>query len=338
MCLNDNRFILSQIDYNYSGYDETECFNVCYGLDKNFLFGCGVSIASILINNPQEKLAFHVFTDYFSTDFREEFEMLAKKYKTRIFIYLINGDTLKILPSTRSWSYAIYFRFIIADYFSDKLDRILYLDADIVCKGSIQELIDFNFDPDDIAAVVAEGDEKWWKRRAEHLSTPGLVDGYFNSGFLLIQPPVWAAQRISSNAIELLNDQEITNKITHFDQDVLNILLTGKIKFIDRKFNTQYSINYELKDITVNPVRNSTVLVHYIGPTKPWHSWGDYPVSSFFYQAKDASPWQNTKLFEPQNTVQSRYAAKHFLKQKKFTQAFLCWGKYYAYKVKAIIK
>ncbi|HAT4384283.1 TPA: lipopolysaccharide 1,3-galactosyltransferase, partial [Citrobacter freundii] len=125
MCLNDNRFILSQIDYNYSGYDETECFNVCYGLDKNFLFGCGVSIASILINNPQEKLAFHVFTDYFSTDFREEFEMLAKKYKTRIFIYLINGDTLKILPSTRSWSYAIYFRFIIADYFSDKLDRIL---------------------------------------------------------------------------------------------------------------------------------------------------------------------------------------------------------------------
>ena len=135
-----------------------------------------------------------------------------------------------------------------------------------------------------------------------------------------------------------MNDQEITKKITHFDQDVLNILLTGKIKFIDRKFNTQYSINYELKDITVNPVRNSTVLVHYIGPTKPWHSWGDYPVSSFFYQAKDASPWQNTKLFEPQNTVQSRYAAKHFLKQKKFTQAFLCWGKYYAYKAKAIIK
>lgn len=338
MCLTEDRFILSQIDYNYSDHKQLECFDICYGLDENFLFGCGISIASILINNPEEKLTFHVFTDFFSDDYREKFEMLAKIYKTRISIYIINGDTLKTLPSTRSWSYAIYFRFIIADYFSNRVNKILYLDADIVCKGSIRELIDYSFNPDDIAAVVAEGDNRWWKRRAEHLSTPGLVNGYFNSGFLLIQPPVWAANKISLRAIELLNDQKITKKITHFDQDVLNILLTDKIKFVDKKFNTQYSINYELKDITTNPVQDITVFVHYIGPTKPWHSWANYMVSTIFYKAQDASPWQSTKLFEPTNTVQSRYAAKHFMKQNKFVKAFFCWCKYYFYKAKKIIK
>lgn len=338
MIVSENKFILSQIDCNYSEHDAASSFNICYGLDKNFLFGSGISIASVLINNPQKKLTFHVFTDYFSDDYREKFERLAKEYNTRIIIYIINGDTLKTLPSTRNWSYAIYFRFIIADYFSGKVNRILYLDADIACKGSIQELIDFNFNANDIAAVVAEGDETWWKRRADHLSTPGIVDGYFNSGFLLIHIPVWSAKKISSNAIDLLNDPKISNIITHFDQDVLNILLAGNIKFIDKKFNTQYSINYELKNISTNPVKDSTVFVHYIGPTKPWHSWGNYPVSIFFYQAKEASPWRYTKLFEPKNAVQSRYAAKHFLKQKKLTQAFTCWGKYYVYKAKALIK
>lgn len=336
MYLDNKDFILSEIDCNYSECSEE--FNVCFGLDKNFLFGCGVAVSSILLNNPQNNFTFHIFTDYFSDEIRERFDLLAKNNKTRIIIYVINCDSLKKLPSTKNWSYATYFRFIIADYFSNKLSKILYLDADIACKGSIQELIDLQFNSDDIAAVVMEGNDKWWVRRAEHLSTPGLANGYFNAGFLLINIPVWSDNNISSRAIELLSDPKTASKITHLDQDVLNMLLVGKVQFIDKKFNTQYSLNYELKDAATNPVQDSTVFVHYIGPTKPWHSWGDYPVSRFFYQGKDASPWRSIPLLKPENAVQSRYAAKHFMKQKKILQSFLSWGKYYSYKIKEIIK
>lgn len=338
MHIDNKEFILSEIDCDYSGSPKAESFNICFGLDKNFLFGCGIAVSSILLNNPQAKFTFHIFTDYFSGEYREKFDALAKENNTHIIIYLINCDSLKKLPSTKNWSYATYFRFIIADYFTDKLDKILYLDADIACKGSVKELIDFSFNPDDIAAVVMEGNDKWWIRRAEHLSTPGLVNGYFNAGFLLINIPAWAANSISSRAIELLSDPKTAAIITHLDQDVLNMLLVGKVKFIDKKFNTQYSLNYELKDVSTNPVQDSTVFIHYIGPTKPWHSWGDYPVSRFFYQGKDASPWRTVPLLEPGSAVQSRYAAKHFLKQKKMMQALLCWGKYYSYKVKSILK
>ncbi|MCW2257053.1 lipopolysaccharide biosynthesis glycosyltransferase [Providencia alcalifaciens] len=59
-------------------------------------------------------------------------------------------------------------------------------------------------------------------------------------------------------------------------QDALNITLTGKVKFIDKKYNSQFSINYELKKDKKTIINNNAILIHYIGLTKPWHSWGEY--------------------------------------------------------------
>ncbi len=91
----------------------------------------------------------------------------------------------------------------------------------------------------------------------------------FQCWFLLINIDEWNLNNISSKAIEMLRDPDWVSKITHLDQDVLNVLLNGKVKFISEKYNTRYSINYELKDKVDNPVNDDTVFIHYVGPTKP---------------------------------------------------------------------
>ncbi|MGL9735531.1 MAG: hypothetical protein ACR5LF_07360 [Symbiopectobacterium sp.] len=45
-----------------------------------------------------------------------EFTELSHQYNTQIIVYLISCDELKNLPSTKNWSYATHFRFIIADF------------------------------------------------------------------------------------------------------------------------------------------------------------------------------------------------------------------------------
>ena len=40
-------------------------FHVAYGIDQNFLFGCGVSITSVLLHNNDVSFVFHVFHDTF---------------------------------------------------------------------------------------------------------------------------------------------------------------------------------------------------------------------------------------------------------------------------------
>lgn len=329
----DEKVIQQTLDYNYTEHSDVECFNIAYGIDKNFLFGCGVSIASILIANPEVPLAFHVFTDFFSDDERARFHALAEQYSTRIVVHLVDCEQLKSLPSTKNWSYATYFRFIIADRFAGKTDKVLYLDADIACKGSIQELVDLQFTEHEIAAVVAEGETEWWTKRSVSLATPGLVSGYFNAGFLLINIPRWAQEDISRKAIEMLRDPDVVQRITHLDQDVLNMLLVGKARFVDKKFNTQFSINYELKERVLNPVNESTVFIHYIGPTKPWHQWGNYPVAQSFLNAKKLSPWSSVDLLKPKNSHQLRYAAKHMFNQKKYIAGVMDYLYYFKSKL-----
>ncbi|EEV4415702.1 lipopolysaccharide 1,3-galactosyltransferase, partial [Escherichia coli] len=196
-------------------------------------------------------------------------------------------------------------------------------------KGSIKELLDYQFSTNEIAAVVAERDVEWWQNRASVLTTPQLASGYFNAGFLLINIDEWNLNNISSKAIEMLRDPDWVSKITHLDQDVLNVLLNGKVKFISEKYNTRYSINYELKDKVDNPVNDDTVFIHYVGPTKPWHEWADYPVSRSFLIAKAASPWSKEDLLKPVNSNQYRYCAKHKFKQKHYMAGIFNYLKYY---------
>lgn len=139
-------------------------FHIAYGVDKNFLYGCGISITSIALHNSDINYCFHIFTDYFDHEQEALFDTLARQYKIEINIYLVNDQSLKSLPSTRNWSYATYFRFIIADYFTNKIDKILYLDADIICNNNLDRLQKIQFNNNEIAAVVTEKDENGGKK------------------------------------------------------------------------------------------------------------------------------------------------------------------------------
>lgn len=83
----------------------------------------------------------------------------------------------------------------------------------------------------------------------------------------------------------MLSDPEIV-KITHPDQDVLNMLLADKLVYADIKYNTQFSLNYQLKESFKNPVTNDTVFIHYIGPTKPGMTGLGLSISQAFMAAK----------------------------------------------------
>lgn len=325
--------ICEKIELDFQSDSHPEALTIAFGTDKNFLLGCGVAVASVIISNPQHKFSFHIFTDEFSAQTRDDFSTLAKTYKIKITVYVIDGSELNGLPITKNWTKAIYYRFIIFDYLNEKCERVLYLDSDIVCQNPLDELIRLDLG-DSIAAVVADESKEWWEKRASQLRCPAIKNGYFNSGVLLVNPGRWAEQEITKKALALLNDGEVQEYISYPDQDILNILLAGDLLFLDVKYNTQFSLNYELKDNISIPIKSETVFIHYIGPTKPWHAWGNYASSQPFMDAKKQSPWEGKKLLEPVTATQSRYAAKHFTRQKKYFLAMVCWAKYYLYKLK----
>jgi UDP-glucose:(glucosyl)LPS alpha-1,3-glucosyltransferase/UDP-D-galactose:(glucosyl)LPS alpha-1,3-D-galactosyltransferase len=336
MFFNKENAVTQQIDL--SSPEATFCedsLHISYGIDRNFLYGCGISIASLLKNNTGISLSFHVFTDYFDGKQANLFRSLAEQYKASIKIYLVDCEQLKSLPSTKNWSYATYFRFIIADFFSNQFEKMIYMDADIMCQGSLNELLDIQFGEDKIAAVVPERDSDWWQKRAEALNIPSIATGYFNAGFLVINLVNWSKYNISAKAMELLSRDDVKAKISYLDQDILNMLLTEKVIYLDQKYNTQYSLNYELqKGKKENPITQNTILIHYIGPTKPWHEWANYATALPFIEAKNASPWRDVPLLKAKSSNHLRYCAKHMFSNGKYLSGVNAYINYFIKKMK----
>ncbi|MGP6209128.1 glycosyltransferase, partial [Escherichia coli] len=108
-----NEFIKERFSYLADNKKENAPeLNVSYGIDKNFLYGAGVSISSVLINNSDINFVF--------------------------IVYLIDPKYFADLPTSQFWSYATYFRVLSFEYLSESISTLLYLDADVVCKGSLK--------------------------------------------------------------------------------------------------------------------------------------------------------------------------------------------------------
>ncbi|MFV9997134.1 MAG: glycosyltransferase [Arsenophonus endosymbiont of Dermacentor nuttalli] len=331
MYFNSKEIILKS--YKFSSADEKNChFHIAYGADMNFSLGTAISICSILHFNKNYIFHFYIFTDTISESELKKYDELTKLYNTKITILLIDTLQLKKLPTNKLWSYAIYFRFIIANYFYHKINKVLYLDSDIICAGDISELFTIDLSQHIIAAV-ADRNEYLWQKRAEMLATPGIANGYFNSGVMLINTDKWHENKVTEKTINILLDEKSKAKFIFYDQDALNISLVNHVLFLDKKFNTQFSINYELKNKPLFPIIDNVKFIHYIGPTKPWNNWSEYPSIQLFITIKTKSPWKATPLIAASTPNQYRYAAKHMFNKKKYIKWLLNYLYYFITKV-----
>nr|WP_255420754.1 glycosyltransferase [Arsenophonus endosymbiont of Aleurodicus floccissimus] len=164
-------------------------FNIAYGVDKNFLLGATISINSVLINNIDIDFNFHLFTDYIDEEYIQRFQKIITKYNSNIIIYLLDAEELKQLSTSDFWSYATYFRLIAFEYLSTNINSILYLDADVICKGSLKELFQLNL-ANSFAAVVLDVDNMQ-QSSAARLKLTDLNGKYFNAGVVYVNLKKW---------------------------------------------------------------------------------------------------------------------------------------------------
>lgn len=309
-----NKFIIDR-----SEHKKEKKLNIAYGIDRNFLFGSGVSITSVLINNPDIDVNFYVVTDFVDDDYMACVERLAEKYHTSITVIVFDNEAFRNLPSTKAWTYAMYYRYFAFEYLSKYLDSVLYLDADVICKGPLDELTDIQF-RGEYAAVIHDIDEVRLKS-GTRLGIPELSNGYFNSGVVFANLVLWKEQKLLSRAFDILLERQA--ELLYFDQDVLNILFVGNTISLRRDFNCIYGVDQELVNKNINDdykgfITDETILIHYVGVTKPWHRWAKYPVSKFFMAAYEKSTWSEKTLLNANTAKLYKRKSRHERIQHKY--------------------
>ena len=297
--------------------------HVAFGVDANYFMGMGVAIVSVLENNRLQPFIFHVFTSSISTEQAEKLREIESLYSTIIEVNIIDHaifDEFADFSTFAQYSSAIFTRLLIAGTLKGVADKVLYLDADIVCQGDLSELLSIDMN-ECVAAVVGDVGSI-----AEmQVNTMRLAgQKYFNSGMLYINVDKWVAENVWQRSVKEILASEKTFLFP--DQDALNIVLDKKTKFIDSRFNFIYDLFSETP--TRKKIPTDAVFIHFVGRLKPWHNWCCNPASALFLKYKALSPWANADLYAPKNYKEMRMYAQGLSKIGRHKEGAIWYCKF----------
>lgn len=171
--------------------------------------------------------------------------------------------------ATKSYiSKETYFRLMAAEYIPEEVDRILWLDADILVRKSLKDLFDVDLDGK-WAAACSYGPSmiSLIRRNAESLglSHPGE---YFNAGVMLYDLGACRKADIKSAQNDFFTKNKGKN-LMFPGQDLVNAIFDGHVKIVDYRLWNSMTHCIARKDDLVYAKENAAI-VHFPGRAKPW--------------------------------------------------------------------
>lgn len=296
---------------------DKQYIHIVYGVDDNYVKAAGVSIISILENNPSTYFVFHIITENISEDNLNSLKLLLTKYNDAIIkIHYINASIFDSLPTSEQFTKAIYNRFFLPKILRNETDKAIYIDADIICISSLQSLLDMTLNG--IVCVVPDLEEfaACQQRRFK------MKGKYWNSGFMYINIRKWEENEISEQALQYLNDN--IDKLDFFDQDALNKVLDGRVNYLAKKYDYIFDIKKkQFRD--AKDIPDDTVFIHYTG-YKPWQAWYCHSVQEYFLRYYKLSPWKDIPLQLPRTYREMKEMSKGLWRiGRPFSSMYWCF-------------
>lgn len=277
--------------------------HIAFGIDENYARYMGVLITSILANTPNSPLIFHIFTPSIREADLQKIASLTEKHSVSFNIYYINTESLQHLPAADHYSTATYYRLLMPSILDGAADRILYLDSDIICLGSLSSLAGLDMKNHPVAAVLDV--QRVIDEKTQELQLHG--GNYFNAGVLLIDIKKWNESDLGSLILQILNQRN--GKLSLQDQDALNIALDEKTALLPPIWNQVYDMGQMTHALTPG-----TIFLHYTGSVKPWRLSGRHRLSAHYRNFEAQSPWAGSLLLPPANYKEMEIYARLSLK------------------------
>ncbi len=178
--------------------------HIVFGVDSNYIKYAAVTMLSIVNYNQTTKIVFHVFCDEFTTEDLDKLKRITEEnMQISIIVYYLSNDIILEFPQNSNWNLSIYYRAIAPYVLHGKIKRALYLDADILCLGNLNDLFIMNLPS--VVGVVEDGlGRKSKKKLLLGLGIPSH-ENYFNSGVMLIDIDRYVEEDILTKFIDCIN-------------------------------------------------------------------------------------------------------------------------------------
>lgn len=218
---------------------------------------------SLIKNNPDPITVFIMNKDLEKEDILYIKEALKNKIK--IVDIKIDDKQLEGAPVSKKFPITMYYRLFAWKYLPKNIDKVLYLDPDIIVNKEIKELYNMDLKEDYFAASTHVG--FFIKLFNDIRLKIKYRDIYVNSGVLVIHLKELRKSSISEQEIYTYIHKN-KRKLFLPDQDVLSKLYRGRIRKIKaEKYNFTEKM---LKNHSIDWVKKHISIIHYCGRGKPW--------------------------------------------------------------------
>lgn len=253
--------------------------NVGIACDENYSKYAGVVIASVLSNSKQDDtLCFYILTDGLSENIKAEILKLKEIKNCEIKFITLEEKLFEAYKSIKTHSYipiCTFYRLKLSSILPD-VDKIIYLDCDVVVNKSLNEL--YNSDlGENIVGGVRDINRRMLKRNPS----------YVNAGMLVMDLKKIREQNIEDEFLNWTKNHIDTIKMG--DQEIINEVLKGRIQILDDRWNVQSSNFTNRSSYTKNPW-----IIHYVSKRKPWHFGSFSYHKNYYFKYLQLTPWALT--------------------------------------------
>jgi len=237
----------------------------------------------------------------------------------------VDMSVLQGLPVSQHISASSYLRLLIPELLPSDIQRVIYLDSDLVIRRDLQQLWS---EPQSGYAVLAAQDYA-----APYLDSSSAIDSYqrcklhlgathpiknysqlgmspsakyFNAGVLLVDVDHWRREEIAEKMLACLTENR--DHVLWWDQYALNVVLYGDWGELDPRWN-QGAHLYDYPNHRESPFDRQTFkrlksdpwIVHFTSEVKPWNYFCPHPHADLFQSYLSRTAWADYEPEVPAN-------------------------------------
>ncbi|MES3018338.1 MAG: glycosyltransferase family 8 protein [Bacteroidota bacterium] len=257
--------------------------------DNHYVSLLAALMKSIEVNHTTgELIDYYIVEDNIRKENKKKLEESIQSDKISIIwkkIDEIIPTQVKLPLDNSSFPLNIYARLFIPYFIPENVEKVLYLDVDMIVLTDISKLFAVELGDKTLAAVIDRPQtiSNWGGIANYHdLGLSGDLK-YFNSGLLLMDPIKWKIEEIADKTINCINNNiEFAN---YPDQYGLNIIFAGNWLELDPLWNC-HSTSQE----------DSPYIIHFSGRKPMYRTYSNNPrYQQIFDQYLSQTHWSGSK-------------------------------------------
>ncbi len=248
--------------------------NLLLTLDENYLMPCKVMLDSFFASNPNEQgVTVYLLHSAISDDKLEELAGFCSGFGAELKPIAVDTALFENAPTSKRYPKEMYYRLLSPLILPQEVERVLYLDPDMLIINPLRPLWELNLYGKTFAAASHTG----LTEMANGINQVRLdtAHEYFNSGVMLIDLITARKLVTAEDVFGCVREHE--KELILPDQDVFNILYGKETRPID-----DVIWNYDVRNYSkylirstgkhdLNWVMQNTAILHFCGKNKPWH-------------------------------------------------------------------